>query len=504
MDATVPAVIRSAVSSGDLPLAVRTAHGILESEGHYEGYFSLVTALLDGGQADLAVQYFTVLRDALPAHPQVIYGLGIALQRTGRLEEAIVQWRQALSLAPDFADACRNVAMGLIDAGRDDEAVPFLRKLLTLLPQDAGTLLHLGNVAFRQGAMAEAGSWYRDALRIVPDMVDAWTNLGEAERSLGRRDEAETCLREALSRSPEARQAHFNLAALLLEQGRWREGFEHYQWRANLSQIPRALADLPLWSADLPKGRRVAVWNDQGLGDAMLFLRYAIRLKAHGSHVTAVMPSALLRVAATAPGLDAVCPLAGPFPAFDCQAPLASLPHLLGEPDPHVAGPYLATGPSEPCSGRPRSVGLVWAASADSPNGRERSLSLNDLAPLAALPDIVWHSLQMGEARNAIADSVWKTILHDKAVEIGDFADTASIINRLDLVICVDTSVAHLAGAMGKPVWIPLPRPCDWKWGQEGDRSLWYPTATLFRQEVRGDWRPVVSRIVASLHGEGL
>ncbi|WP_158240655.1 tetratricopeptide repeat protein [Telmatospirillum siberiense] len=499
MDRTVRAAIISAISSGDLPRAVRTAHGILESEGHYEGYFALVTALLDGGHPEMAVQYFAVLRDALPGHSQVAYGYGLALQRTGRLEEAIAQWRQAVALSPDFVDACRNLAMGLIDTGRDGEAEFFLQKLLGVSPRDAEALLHLGNIAFRRGAMADARARYQDALRITPHLADAWTNLGEAERSLGRLAEAEICLREALNQSPESRQAHFNLAALLLEQGRWGEGFEHFQWRANLSRIPGSLAELPLWSADHKGAGRVALWNDQGLGDAILFLRYAARLKARGVHVTAVLQPSLTRLAATVSGVDDVCSPDGALPSFDCQAPLASLPHLLGEPDPGMTAPYLPVGPSKGRAGTSRSIGLVWAAGADSPNGRERSLSLDDLAPLSILPDIVWHSLQMGVARETIAASAWSGILGDSTSEIRDFADTAALIEELDLVISVDTSVAHLAGAMGKPVWIPLSHPSDWKWGRDGEVSACYPSAVLFRQNDAGDWRPVVSRMAAAL-----
>jgi tetratricopeptide (TPR) repeat protein len=500
MDQTVRAAIASAASSGDLAWAVQSAHDVLAAEGHYEGYFALVTTLLECGKPDVAVPYFAVLRDALPTQAEVAYGYGLALQRTGRLSEAIEQWKAALELAPEFADACRNVAMALIDQGLDDEASVFLQRLLTLRPNDPDALLHLGNIAFRGGATADAGAHYRAALRALPGSIEAWINLGEAERTAGRFAEAETCFRQVIALSPEARQAHFNLGALLLEQGRWGEGFAEFQWRANLNRIPPGLADLPLWSDAAPAGARIALWNDQGLGDAMLFLRYAARLKARGGVITAVLPSALTRLAGTVPGVDQVCAVDRTLPPFDYQAPLASLPHLLGEADPGTAwtGPYLSSPVVVRHDPSRRSVGLVWAASTDSPNGRERSLSLDVLGPLAALPGIAWTSLQPGAAAEIDA-SAWQGVLRDVSADLADFAATAAIVAGLDLVISVDTAVAHLAGALGKPVWIMLPRPCDWKWRPDGGGSVWYPTARLLRQDEERNWGRVVADVAEAL-----
>lgn len=501
MEQTLRAAIVSAVSSGDMPRAVRAAHGVLEAEGRYEGYFALVTALLDSGNPGLAAQYFAILRDALPDHAEVAYGYGLALQRTDRLDEAILQWKYALEIAPKFADACRNVAMGLIDRGRDDEAAVFLKRLLGLKPKDARALLHLGNIAFRRGAVDEAGATFRQALGADPQCVEAWINLGEVERGLHRLAEAETCFRQAISRAPEARQAHFNLGVLLLEQSRWPEGFAEFQWRANLNRIPPALAALPLWSAAVPAGARVGLWNDQGLGDAILFLRYAAGLKARGAEVVAVLPPSLTRLAATAPGIDSVAAIGQPLPVLDHQVPLASLPHLLAEPEPAArTGPYLSAAAAGGREASARlSVGLAWATAADGPNAKARNLSLEALAPLAGLPDIDWHSLQVGPAAAEIDGSPWRGVFRDPLPRLRDFADTAAIVAGLDLVISIDTSVAHLAGALGKPVWILLSRPCAWIWQWDGGGSVWYPGATLFRQDGDGDWGTVVAAVARAL-----
>ncbi|WP_158240539.1 tetratricopeptide repeat protein [Telmatospirillum siberiense] len=443
MDQAARAAIVAAVSSGDTLGALRRAQDMLEGEGHYDGYLALVKALSESGDPVLAVKCFAALREILPANAEVARGYGAAL-------------------------------------------------------------LQLGNIAYRGGEIAQARGFYRQALRADAHSVKAWTNLGQAERFLGRPAEAEACFRKAVSLVPDEGPAHFNLATLLLEEERWQDGFAEFEWRSNLSRIPKILAGFPLWNAQAPQGASVALWNDQGLGDAMLFLRYLPRLRSRGMRIVLFLPPVLTDLAATAPGVDAIAEIGQPIPQVDYQLPLASLPHLLGEADPADAwtGPYLfaASAPAGRVTYR-RSIGLVWAAGSDSPNGRVRSIPLEGLAPLATLPDIDWIALQMGPARAEIAGSPWAGRLRDPSPGLANFADTAAVVSGLDLVISVDTSVAHLAGAMGKPVWILLPRPCDWKWGREGSASVWYPTASLFRQDGSRDWDSVVSAVDAALRG---
>lgn len=496
------AAIATAVSSGDMLGALRMAQDILEGDGHYDGYLALVRALSEYGDPALAAKCFGALRTILPGNADVACGHGSALHRIGRLDEAILHWQAALELSPACVEACRNLAMGLIDRDRDAEAAPYLHRLLELQPSDAPSLLHLGNIAYRDGLIDQARVLYRRALEMDAQSVKAWTNLGEAERFLGCSAEAEACFRKALSLAPDWGLAHLDLAVLLLEQGRWDEGFGEFEWRPNRGLIPKILADLPAWDAMAPRGSVVALWNDQGLGDALLFLRFAPRLTALGMRAVLFLPPVLSGLAATAPGVDAVAAVGQPIPRADYQAPLASLPHLLGGADPGGAwtGPYLfASDPPAGLATRRLSVGLAWAAGAASPNGRTRSIALADLAPLAALPDIDWVCLQVGGARAEIAGTVWMERLRDPSRELVDFTETAAVVSGLDLVISVDTSVAHLAGAMGRPLWILLSRPCDWKWGRDGCASACYPTARLFRQDDSRTWDAVVSALGRAL-----
>lgn len=503
MDRIMTGVIESAVTGGDMPAAVRLAHGILEREGRPDGYLTLVTALLRAGRGTEAASYGRVLRELFPADAGIAFLLGQALHQDGRLAEAIAQWTAALDLAPAMTDACRNVAMGLIDAGRETEAADYLDRLLALCPDDATAWIQLGNIAFRQDRADEAGDYYRRALAAAPDRIEAAINLAETERWLGDADRAEGHLKDALRRDPGSFAAHFNLAGLLLEQGRWRDGFAHFEWRTNLKTIPPLLAGLPDWRPDTPAGARVALWNDQGLGDAILFLRYAGQVKARGHETVAILQKPLVRLFSTHPALDRVVAIDEPLEVRpDVQVPFASLPHRLIDADPETSwpGPLLAVPPARRDPGaRTRPVGLVWAANAANRQGLRRNVPLETLAPLAGLPGLAWHSLQLGPAAADLDRSSWRGRMTDHSAGLGDLYDTAALVASLDLVITVDTVVAHVAGALGKPVWILLPRPADWKWRREGETSCWYPSARLFRQPRPGDWEGVVSLLAAAL-----
>lgn len=499
MHQAVRTEIISTVRAGDLPRAVLAAQSVLDGGGGYDGYKLLVDALLDAGKPDIAAGFFGVLRQALPGDAEIAFGSGLALQRSGKLDAAIGEWRAALGINPNFVDACRNLAMGLLDLGRDADALPVLARLAALAPRDPTVPLHRGNIAQRAGNFAEAVAQYRAAIALDGNDAVAWTNLGEAERFAGHPGEAEASLRRAIELAPGSQQAHFNLAGLLLDRERWREGFAEFQWRKNLDRIPPALAALPEWTRAAGPGARVALWNDQGLGDALFFLRYARSLHRRTARVTAILQPPLVRLAAGVSGIDEVLTLDQKLPTFTHQIAIASLPHLFGgrTPKEDWTGPYLGAAVSG--QREIRRVGLAWAAGFDSPNGRARSVPLSTLAPLAEIPRLEWHSLQLGPAVAEVEAGPWRGILRDHSAELTDFAATAAVAAGLDLVISVDTSVAHLAGGLGLPTWVVLSRPCDWRWHSEGESSAWYPGARLFRQPEPGDWDSVVSAVMAAL-----
>ena len=498
MQQSLRSEIVAAVQSGDLPRAVLAAQSALDGGKGYDGYRLLVEALLSAGKPDIAAGFFGVLREALPGDADIAYGSGLALQRSGKLAAAIGEWRAALDLSPGFTEACRNLALALFELDRDEEAGSALATLATLAPRDPTVPLYLGNIAQRRGDWAEASARYRAALALDGENAEAWTNLGAVERFAGHWEEAEVSLRRAIELAPGSHQAHFNLATVLLEQERWREGFAEFQWRKNLDRIPPPFASLPEWRPDVGPAARVALWNDQGLGDGILFLRYAQGLHARAAHVTAVLQTPLVRLAAGVPGTDEALPLDHALPDVTHQVALASLPHLLGGEAPPWNGPYLSAAPP-PRQERIRRIGLAWAAGYDSPNGKARSVPLAALAPLAEIPGLEWHSLQHGPAVAEIEVGPWRDSLHDHSADLTDFAATAAIAAGLDLVISVDTSVAHLAGGLGLPLWLLLTRPCDWRWCAEGEASAWYPTARLFRQAVPGDWTEIVRAVAAAL-----
>jgi Flp pilus assembly protein TadD len=526
MDESRNRAIVTAVQRGDFARAADTCNAHLAATGSLEAHHLFAGALLRHGHAPLALQYFAVLREAAPEDATVAFDCGCALHALGRLPEAIAAWRDALRVAPSHADACRNLAMGLLDNGEDDEAALVLLRLLRLAPQSADISLHLGNIRWRKGDAAGALDLYRHTLAMGPDQAAAWVNAGEALAALDRTEAAEAALRRGVAAAPGSQQAHFNLATFLLKEEKWQEGFAEFRWRANLAKTPPAIAGLPIWEGGDPAGR-IGLWNDQGLGDGIQFLRFVPMLARRGWQPVLLLPRQLLRLAASLDGRVEAHLVDGPLPPLDCRAALADLPYLLGQCQPRTwwNGPYLAAQPAPfgnagvPPAYRdeqnllsagldagedarvPRRVGLVWRGNAGNKLGLNRQLPLAALSPLLALPHIDWFSLQVGPAVTELAASPWADRIADLSSRLSDFAETASVACSLDLIISVDTSVAHLAGALGRPLWVMLPERCDWRWMGRGETTPWYPTVRLFRRQPGRSWEELAETMAVALAG---
>jgi hypothetical protein len=294
--------------------------------------------------------------------------------------------------------------------------------------------------------------------------------------------------------------AAFNLANLLLLQGRWAEGFAGYEARLDLPEAPKPDFRLPRWTEATPPGR-LLLWSDQGYGDTIQFLRYVPALAARGQRVQLYLRDPLQRLAATAPGVDAAFALSGDPPAADSELPICSLGAALRLADPGPwPGPYLTAPPAPDLPlppGKQYRIGLVWAGNSAHINDANRSIGLADLRPLLARKDIEWCSLQTGERAGDRSETEG---IRDLAPLLTDFAATAAVLRTCRLVIAVDTAIVHLAGALGMPAWVLLPAiETDWRWGLEGSTSVWYPSLRLFRQRAPGDWHPVLAAILAAL-----
>ena len=415
----------------------------------------------------------------------------------GDLEGAVSHWKAALDQNPEAAEIRYNLARGLADLGRTDQAEAVYLDLVRRSPDQVDALYNLGNLKMRGGDAGEAIQWYRRAVAKAPDRKDCLLNLGMAFKADGCLSEAEAVYRALIRRHGHWVMAHWNLAILLLSQGRWAEGFAEYQWRLKRFERPAFSESKPWWDGSPAHGQHLLLWAEQGVGDAIHFLRFAPFAARRVGRVTLCCHPGLTALAKGAAGVDAVCPFERPLPVFDLHAPLMSLPHLLGMDDPALSwtGPYLASsgagGKEGRRDGRMR-IGLVWSGNPAHTDDARRSCPPEALGPLADLSGVDLVALQKGAAAEAAGRAALGGRIFHLGPGLTDFAHTARVISGLDLVITVDTAVAHLAGAMGKPVWVLLPAVPDWRWMLKRSDSPWYPTARLFRQPRPGDWPSVV------------
>ena len=431
----------------------------------------------------------------------------LELQRAGRLAEAEPIYRALCETGDTFAaDVLINLGALLDETGLHEEALLEYRKALSLREGDPMTLNNMGSSLFKLGRFAEAAEQFRLALQQVPDAPELAIALGGALQRCGDLDAAIACFRDLVRRHPGCADAHWNLALALLLAGEFSQGWEEYQWRWKREGFtsPRRGFRAPAWDGAPLQGRRILVHGEQGFGDTIQFARYLPMVAQRGGVVIAECQSAsLVPLLRGIPGVSEVCVMGDPLPPFELEAALLSLPHLFGTTLESVPSqvPYLAFPPERlgpwqaKLAGDPGfKVGLVWAGK-PVPDPF-RSCPLACLAPLSEIPGASLYSLQVGEEAAKPGECPG---LIDFSSGIRDFGDTAALISQLDLVISIDTSVAHLAGALGKPVWLLLPMAGDYRWLVDREDSPWYPTMRLFRQKRQGEWDEVVERMRLTL-----
>jgi tetratricopeptide (TPR) repeat protein len=444
--------------------------------------------------------------------------LGVALAAAGRREEAAGQFAEALRHEPDRAEAHLNLAAILAERGEWADAIAHYRDALRQDPRNTIARFELACALAEAGEADAAAAEQREAERLAAADPAARHAIGLALITAGRAEEALAQFRAAVEEEPESPQAHYNLALALLLLGHLPEGWREYEWRWGLPvhQLYARRFRQPQWRGEDPTGRVLVLHAEQGLGDTLHFCRYAPLVAARSARVHLEVQPELVRLLQLSFGSGtlrvhsraASFPSAEHLPAADFHSPLLSLPTVFGtslETIP-AAIPYLRPDPAEAPSWarrlaplpRPR-VGLVWAGRPNNSQDRLRSIALTRLAPLAAVSGVSFVSLQKGEAASQAAAPPPGMVLHDIAGELHDFAATAAAITALDLVISVDTAVAHLAGALGQRVWVMNRRYTDWRWLLERESSPWYPTLRLFRQPRHGDWDAVIGRVAQEL-----
>lgn len=434
---------------------------------------------------------------------------GNALLALGSPDEAAEAYRLAAALDPGLASARFNLGNSLSETGQWDEAADAYRAALAI--EDRGAWwFNLGNALAADGRADDAETAFRRAMALEPASVDAAINLSNLMIAQGRLIEAERLLAETMARIPDDPEPRFNRALILLRQGRMAEGWRDYECRWTLPSFQPYRRDFgtPEWTGEPLGGRTLLIHAEQGFGDALQIARFVPRIADLGGPVVLECRLELARLFATLDTRVRVVPIGEGLPAFDLHVAMMSLPAVLGITLESLPGPIPYLCPPQPDTFAPDTfapdtfadvsaapgfkIGVVWAGSKTRRADGRRSMSSADLAPLMGLEGVGLYSLQLG------AGPVPGMV--DLAPRLKDFADTAAVLSCLDLVITVDTAMAHLAGALGKPVWVMLSRPCDgFLWMEDRADSPWYPSARLFRQPAPDDWIAVLTEMAGEL-----
>lgn len=448
---------------------------------------------------------------------QRLIGEGHVFEADGKIEEAMQCYLAAIRLAPNLARAHLNHGNILLAKGDLKGALDAFRLAIKHKPDYAGAYYNIGNALLGNEQFDEAASNYRKALEIKPDYAEVHCALGVALKELGQSGAAEASFRSARRINPDLAEAHYNLGTMLLSLGKYAEGWPEYEARyhpgINGRYVISPDVSCTQWQGESLSGKSLMIWPEQGFGDEIQFARYIPMLKTRGAtHITLVCKPPLKALLETIEGADVVISQSEAtsmhchdFWAFSMSLPLRFSTTIETIP----AGlPYLSALPERLDLWRNRipsgglKVGLAWKGSAGHKNDAHRSLpSLSTLSPLWSVPGITFVSLQKGPGEEEAATPPAGHPIAHLGSDIHDFADTAAIVTHLDLVICIDTAIAHLAGALNKPCWVLLPASgTDWRWLQERTDSPWYPgVMRLFRQTNKGDWAAPIGEVTQAL-----
>jgi Flp pilus assembly protein TadD len=496
-------------------------------------YNDLGVALAQLGQRDEAIYCFRQVISLDPQNSEALNNLGIALAGQGQLADAISNYRQCLVLNPGNAFAHNNLGIVLRDTGDFDGAMAHFGEALRMKPDYAEAYNNLGITYVKRGDIDSAVNLFRQSLQFKPNYPKAHNNLGNALMSRLELDEALGHLQQALALDPAYADAHMNLGMAWLLLGYLEHGWPEYEWRWHCQVSPPRPFSQPLWDGSPLASRTILLHAEQGLGDALQFVRYAPFVKEQGGTVIVESSEGLIPLLRTCPGVDRVVAKDSALPAFDTHAALLSLPGIFRTTLATIPAnvPYLFAdsdlvekwkkemetrdrgqrsedrGQKTEDGGQNKAgsdhsplttlkIGIAWQGNPQHPNDRFRSVKLERFAPLAELPGVQVYSLQKGVGSEQLAEAGERWPIIDLASRCQTFADTAAALMNLDLAITVDSALAHCAGALGVPIWVVLPYSPDWRWLLDRDDSPWYPTMRLFRQAQADDWNGVFSRVV--------
>lgn len=423
-------------------------------------------------------------------------------------DSALEYWKKAVAINPSNVEVLHNLGLVFYNTGQFDEAASYFKKAVSLNPFHSDAFANLGSSVFQKGLLVEAEDYFRKALQLNPYHLNACNNLGTVLLTLGKYQEALQFFRRSVSLKPDSPLAHFHLSFVLLLVGDFQNGWKEYFWRWGIDQFKIPNWPQPIWDGSNFQGKTLFVHIEQGFGDMIQIVRYIPLVASRGGKIILQCQKELMPLIKHVEGVENIIPLGDPLPLFDIHCPLLCLPMIfdtnldtIPANVPYIrADDFLVKKWKEKVGNTSSAkVGVIWQGNPVHKRDRERSIPFDKLAPLAKISGVSFYSLQKGEGSEKAKDLSCGLQLIDFMDEVRDFSDTAALIENLDLVISVDTSVAHLAGAMGKPVWALIQFSPDWRWLLERADSPWYPTMRLFRQPAFGDWDSVIRRVEEEL-----
>lgn len=476
-------------------------------------YFNRGVAFAGVNRFDAALESYEQAMALDTSNPYLFFNRGVALEQLGRFEQALTSYDEAIIRKADFPESYLNLGNVLKALGRFEESIYILTKMIAMNPNYAEAYNNRANGLKKLGKIEQAIEDYNRAIEIKSDYHEALNNRANLRKDLGLYDLAMQDYNQALTLNSEYISCHWNKSLLLILQGDYAQGWQLYEWRLQEPSLRDKHYQLafPGWRGEYSlAGKTILVYAEQGYGDVIQFARYVLLLKQQGAEVIFEVFQPLHALLKSLPCEITLVSKGDPIPQFDTYCPVMSLPYAMKTSLDNIPAPipYLFADKNkvtkwQKALAKPKKmrVGLVWSGSTKHDNDANRSIPLKDLAELLEV-DVEWHSLQKEYRIYDQSTMLQYPQLQQHQDELNDFDDTAALIDCLDLIITVDTSVAHLAGALGKPVWILIPFSPDYRWLLEREDSPWYPNAKLIRQPIVGDWATPISKLVQMLRHE--
>jgi Flp pilus assembly protein TadD len=529
--------------AGRLDEAIAQYRRALALRPHFpQCHNNLAVSLLETDQLQAAEDECRLALAQSADYPEAFANLGNVLMARGQMKEAIAAFRKAISLNPKMPEPLTNMGNAMLQVGEIDAAIEAFNQSAAVGPNSAAPYCNLSNAMEVKGQYEQSIQYARKAIAIQPDCAEAYNNLGNAYRQLYRFDEALAAFNQAVAIRPGYAEAHNNLGGVMVASGRPREaiakfrhaaaskpsyleamvnvgmvqlvlgefheGWKQYENRRQNPSIFRPHITGPMWDGSNLAGKRILLHSEQGIGDTLQFVRYIPMVRARGGKIILEVQGLVHPLLQSFEGIEQCIVRNDPLPAYDVQCSLLSLPYIFDTNLQTIPAkvPYVFPDPRRVEQWRARvaaprkfKVGIVWAGRSDYKNDLNRSMRLELLRPLTGIAGTSFYSMQKGNASEQALNPPPGMKLMDCSLELNNFADTAALVANLDLVISVDTAVAHLAGAMAIPVWTMLPFAPDWRWLMDRGDSPWYPTMRLFRQNKPGDWSQPIEQMTDAL-----